>query len=233
MSYKEAFYLKGKRGNNAFSYEKRVNLKLFVPSLIEGSFADVQLGKEIVFEDEDENGELQSCSGLKNFIRTEFEGTSIVIVDNHNHVLFFWYEALSKGLFSPGAVLIHVDQHKDMRKPVGKLKNTNLDEVFRYTNEVVNVGNYIVPAQEQGLIGEIVFVTSELSLDDERFMDEKNKILNIDLDFFAPELSYISFEKAKLFIRKHAKTAALITVATSPFFIDQNLAISKLKELFG
>lgn len=230
--YKEQFVLKGKVGNNALSFEERQDAlgyepSLVVPALIDGSFEDLQDGEEVVFEDFDEHGKLISGKGLKSFVRMD----NWVVVDNHNHVLFFWYEALAAGVLKPGAKLIHVDQHKDMRRPEKMLDSANLEEVFRYTNYDVNVGNYIVPAMEQGLIGEVVSVTSEVALEDERFMDEKNKILNIDLDFFAPELSYIDFEKAADFIRRHAETAALVTVSTSPFFIEPSLALQKLKEI--
>lgn len=232
--YQKAFTLNGSRGNNALSFEaRRAALgrepQLHVPALKEGTFEDLREGKEVVFEDFDEHGNLISAKGLDCFVRME----NWVVVDNHNHVLFFWYEAMSRGLLKPGAVLIHVDQHKDMRRPETLLGSTELDMVFKYANEEVNVGNYIVPAMEQGLIGEVVSVTSEAGLEDQRFMEEGNKILNIDLDYFAPELNYIDFERAAQFIRRHAESAALITVATSPFFIDQNLALEKLKSLLA
>ena len=230
--YKQATYLTGRKGNNAFSYDKRgPNPKLFIPAVVEGNIDDVQEGDEVVFADCDENGLLQECKGLKYFLKTRFDQVPVVIVDNHNHVFYFWYEALQEKLFQRGAVLVHVDQHKDARVPEVLFTGGDLPEVFRYTNEVLNVGNYIVPAQREGLIGDVQFVTSEMALEDEAYMNQTNKILNIDLDFFAPELDYIHFEKAKNFVLKHAKNAALITIATSPFFIEQTRAIHFLKAL--
>ncbi len=119
-----------------------------------------------------------------------------------------------------------------MRVPPEPFTGKTLQDAFKYTNEVLNVGDYIVPAREVGIVGEIQFVTSEVSLNDEQFFDTKNKILNIDLDFFAPELDYIDFNKAKHFISEHAKTASLITIATSPFFIDQERALKILRKLY-
>lgn len=232
MNYAAPFYLEGRRGNNAFSYEKRgEHPKLFVPAVREGSLEDLSLKGEVVFEDEDEHGILQSCKGLEFFLKTKLAGVPTVIVDNHNHVLYFWYEALQQGILKPGAALIHVDQHKDMREPESLLPSRDLDTVFKYTNEVLNVGNYIVPAREDGLLSEIVLITGESDFEQREGIEESNKILNIDLDFFAPEMSYVSFEKAKRFIEEHAKNAALITVATSPFFIDQKLALQRLNDL--
>lgn len=224
--YEKPFVLAGEKGTNAFDYASRGEApQLYVPSVREGSVVDLELGEEIVFEAKDEHGVLQSCTGLKHFLRSEWEGVPVVVVDNHNHVLWFWYEALAQGLVQPGATLIHVDQHKDMRKAPQPLESADLEAVFRYTNEVVNVGNYIRPAMEQGLIGELQLVTSEAALEDRSLVGQPNRIVNIDLDYFAPEMNYIDFEKAKAFIWAHLEGAALVTVATSPFFIDQEEAL--------
>ena len=63
--------------------------------------------------------------------------------------------------------------------------------------------------------------------------EEESIILNLDLDFFAPELNYIEFSKKKACILRFARRAKYITVATSPFFIDQARAIVVFRELFG
>lgn len=41
--YQYSFYLDTPVGNNALSYEKRENKKLYVPSLIEGSIKNIEL----------------------------------------------------------------------------------------------------------------------------------------------------------------------------------------------
>lgn len=237
MMYKEPFYLSGKRGNNAFSYDERgAAPQLYVPSLIEGTLDNVQMGNEVVFADKDDNDVLQKCKGLKHFVRTHFNGIPLVVVDNHNHVFYFWYEALMLGILKRGATLVHIDAHKDAREPAEWFQggdSGDLKEIFRYTNEVLNVGNYILPAQKEGLVGEVQFVTSEAALEDGRFFERSNKILNIDLDFFAPDLAYIDFGKTKRFILAHAQNASLITVSTSPFFIDQERALRCLQKLFS
>jgi hypothetical protein len=229
--YKTSFNLTGQKGNNAFAWDERgKNPQLFVPARIRGEFSDVQVGGEVVFTDLDEHGNLQKCLGLKNFIETNWQGIPVVIVDNHNHAFYFWYEALERGLIKPGATLVHVDQHKDMREAPEAYIHTNLDTAFRYTNEVVNVGNYIRPAMDEGLIAEVQLVTGEVALEDLSFVDHGNKILNIDLDYFAPEIG-IDFGKAKAFIAAHLEKASFVTIATSPFFIDQELAIETLIRL--
>ena len=232
--YEKPFYLSGKRGNNAFAYEARgPEPRLYVPSVIEGAFEDVEEGEEVVFADKNDEGVLQNCKGLKYFVKIRFNGVPVVIVDNHNQVFYFWYEALAQGILQRGANLVHIDAHKDARVPEQLFEGGDLEAVFRYTNEVLNVGNYIIPAQKEGLVGEIQFVTGEAALEDRSFASRGNKILNIDLDFFAPDLDYISFEKTKAFILEQAQTASIITICTSPFFIEQARAIQHLNRLFG
>ena len=233
--YSRPFWLEGPVGNNAFSYERRgPSPRLRVPSLVDGTVADIASGDHVVFEDADEHGHLQSCVGLAHLVRMTWRGVPMVIVDNHNHVFYFWFEALAAARLAPGATLIHVDQHRDTRVPERPLGAApGLDDVFRYTNFELNVGNYVVPAQDAGLVGETLVVTGSDTLDDHRFAGRPNTILNIDLDFFAPEMAYIDFDRARRFIDAHVATASLITVATSPFFIDQSRAIAYLKKLVG
>ena len=60
-----------------------------------------------------------------------------------------------------------------------------------------------------------------------------NIILNLDLDFFEPELDFIDYDLKKKVILDMAEKADFITVATSPFFINQELAIKVFKDLFS
>jgi hypothetical protein len=45
-------------------------------------------------------------------------------------------------------------------------------------------------------------------------------------------LDYINYELKKKFILDIAKKADVITVATSPFFVNQELALEVFKEIF-
>jgi hypothetical protein len=62
--------------------------------------------------------------------------------------------------------------------------------------------------------------------------EKRNIILNLDLDFFEPELDYIDYELKKKVILDIASKAKVITVATSPFFINQELALKVFRDLF-
>ncbi|MFA5792800.1 MAG: UPF0489 family protein [Candidatus Gracilibacteria bacterium] len=235
--YKKGFYLEGANGNNAFSYEKRRLIngvpKLYVAPVKEGVVDDLELGGEIVFEDF-EGGSLCPCKGLKNFIRTEFCGVPIVIFDNHNHAFHFWMEAFLNGVFGEGATLIHVDQHKDTRVPNKLYNGKTLEDAFLYTNQNLNVGNYIVPAVKSGLFERVLQVNSGDDLKNMSWVGLEASgqvVLNLDMDFFAPEM-LVDFEFARAEIRSLAGHVKLITIASSPFFIDQLEAIDLIKKMF-
>lgn len=230
--YSQPFTIDGPVGNNALSYDRRGPAPaLWVPSLLSGTFDDVGPGDRVVFEDFDEHDALQSCAGLAHLVKTEWRGVPAIVTDNHNHAFYFWLEACSNGRLTRGATLVHIDQHRDMRVPERHYVGTTLEEAFEYTNFHLNVGNYIVPAQRAGVVGDMQMVTSEEALRDGSYAARGNKILNIDLDFFAPEMSYIDFELAAGFIAAHLETASLVTIATSPFFIEQPRAIARLHQL--
>jgi len=163
--YHSPFRLTEPVGNNAFSYEKRTDKNLFVPSIIEGTFADIKEGNEVVFEDFDENGTLRSCTGLKNFVRMEWNGIPLIVFDNHHHALYFWYEAQENGVIGMGNTLVHIDEHSDLWENENDLpKNPILKQVFDFTNSRCNVGNYIQPALREGIIGKILRIEDTIGI---------------------------------------------------------------------
>jgi hypothetical protein len=230
--YSRPFEIEGPVGNNALSYDRRGPApRLWVPSVVTGRFDDVAAGDRVVFEDFDEHGTLLSCIGLRHLVKTEWAGVPTVVIDNHNHAFYFWQDARLGGGLDAGATLIHVDQHRDTRVPARAYDGQTLEDAFAYTNFHLNVGNYVIPAEQAGVIGDMQMVTSGDALHDLRLTSRRNKILNIDLDFFAPEMSYVDFDLAARFIAAHLSTASLVTIATSPFFMDQAEALRVLQRL--
>lgn len=236
--YQNPLTITGPISSNAFNYERRLReigeSRLHIPSVIDGSLKDVQIGDQVTFEDFDEYDQLQSCVGLKHLVRLPHPvtGKPMVVVDNHNHVFWFWYEAWHKKQIQRGITLVHIDGHRDTRiperNPTAK-EVEDLEKLYTYTNSILNVGNYIPPAMEEGLIGELISITSEHELD---AADPQNPfILNIDLDFWAEEMNYIPEEKSISIIKPWILKADMITFATSPFFVDQGRAIEVLNEL--
>lgn len=238
--YKQKFHIDAEVSNNAFSFQKRLNRRLIVPALKERPLENIRCGRETVFEDFDENGRLKSCSGLENFIKTSIAGVPLYVVDNHNHVFWFWAQrfweqsGINEADESP-PILIHIDQHKDSRIPQEYLSPKDArdpQKVFVYVNTVLNVGNFIPAALHAGIISSVINVTSRAEM--EKFaLPEENFILDVDMDFFAPEMNYIGEEEKLALIKSLLPEACLITVATSPFFIDQKKAINYLLKIFS
>ena len=224
------FYIEKPIGNNIFSYEDRSNKKIYVPKLIEGSLDDVVVGDKVVFNEIDENIEIKA-KGLKNMVKYSIKDKEIYIFDNHNHALYFWIKSLKFNKFNKGCKLVHIDQHKDMREPENYNVDMNdIDDVFRYTNDVLNVGNFIQPALKHNIFSEVIIIDSSYGFN----LDIQGEfVLDIDLDIFSKDMEYISYDLRINKIKELIKRAKVITIASSPFFIDQEYAIKVLKELFN
>lgn len=242
--YNKWFFIESPVWNNEFSFDKRQNKKLFVPEIIEAkSFDEIKFQddlEKIAFEDFDFDNKLSTNYWLKNFYRFQMWWKEVVLFDNHNHAFYFWYEARSRKIIWDKNILIHIDQHADTRdndKIISKSDSKSLEKVFDFTNFVLNVWDYIIPAQKEGIIENIVQIRNTKNLEDylKNFSNRKNNskiILNLDLDFFASELDFIDFELKKKVILDVFEKASYVTVCTSPFFVDQGLAVEKFKEIF-
>lgn len=224
------FYIDKPIGNNIFSYEERINKKIYVPKLIEGTLDDVVVGNEVVFNEIDEDIEIKA-KGLKNMVKYNIKDKDVYIFDNHNHALYFWIKSLKLNNFNKGCKLVHIDQHKDMREPENyDVDMENIDDVFRYTNEVLNVGNFIQPALKHSIFSEVIIIDSSYGFN----LDIQGEfVLDIDLDIFSKDMEYISYDLRINKIKELIEKAKVITIASSPFFIDQEYAIKVLKELFN
>ncbi len=228
------FHIREPRGNNAFSFEKRRQKHIFVPPLIEGALADVVIGKEIVFSEIDEGVEYNPV-GLAHFVCFMHGDCPVFVFDNHNHAFAFWMAAWQQGIFPAARPLVHVDQHTDMREPDTWFEYSlnaapSLQAAFDYTNFRLNVGNFIQPALKLGLFSKVQIIDSSSGFEDPL---PDQYVLDIDLDIFAPEMDYIGNQYKLDKIRGYLPKAKLITVASSPYFIDQALAIRFLRKIFN
>lgn len=216
---------------------------------------------------------------LDSSLRSEWrEKPTITIFDNHNHALYFWIDAVKRWILQPGFTLIHIDEHSDLWENPNTL---DLDRALQdeqyagdFTNLSCNVGNYIQPAIESGLVGKIIRIENESQIDTYMNFSSKNAqeisqeqeirgskdfskwvyptvnewekseadkevrsssgistVLNIDLDIFSPELDFIPEDKKIRIIQNLLQQVDYVTIATSPFFIDQWTAIQKLQNI--
>ena len=245
--YTKWFFIKEPVWNNKFSLEKRKLKKLFVTNILGiDSMEEIELWEEIVFEASDYEWNLSSNKWLKNFYRIKWKDKEIILFDNHNHAFYYWLEARKKWLIWDNNTLFHIDEHSDLNRPeifLLKPESEDLKKVFDYTNYELNVWNYIIPAIIEGIIWDVVQIRNETNLNQylntsssSQSYSKKNEnkwiILNLDLDFFRPELDYINYELKKKVILDIADKASIITVATSPFFVTQNHVLKVFKDIF-
>lgn len=241
--YQKPFFIEEPIGNNAFSFDERKNKRLYVPSIKTiSSFSEIQLGEEIVFEERDEHDTLMSCKWLKNLYQFEWNNIPVYLVDNHNHVFYFWYLARKNGFIWDNCLLYHIDEHADTRDPwkyLLKPDSYDMEKVFEFTNYFLNVGNYIIPAEKEGIVWKTVQIRSESALEEYidgdfgDFEQDRDIILNLDLDFFSPGLDYIDYSLKKKVIQDIAQKSQLITLCTSPYFINQQRALDVFIDIFS
>lgn len=196
--------------------------------------------EHFAFAEKNENWEIEYFHGLKNYLWIETPGfPSIFIFDNHNHAIIFRYNIIySKKI--KDTKLIHIDQHSDCRENKNHLvlnqDENELEKVFRFCNEKCNVWNFIPPSIESWIITNQVQIRSTTALHNLGIDINQNFILDIDLDFCLDWINRnkINLENVELLKNKFNefwKYALWITIATSPYFLNQELAIQIIEEL--
>ncbi len=212
-----SFFFEGHYGNNSFLRQGESGL--IIPGIVMGSAMDLEVGDQVVFCDNQDDEYLQ-CMGLKHYVCTKTDsGIPLFICDNHNLVLEAWQ------LFKNECpTLIHIDQHKDNAKI-----NCRVDEPIYHTR----ICDYIDYAQKKQWIKRdyFSFVESQDLPKLGEAVHTINKIVNIDIDFFVKEVTMLTLEEKINVISSCCEGATLITIATSPGFIDQSLAVEITKLL--
>lgn len=226
------FFIEDARGNNQFSFEKRQNKKIYVAPLKDGELCDVELGSEIVFSEIDEEELEHDSIGLKNYIKLKNYRCPVYIFDNHNHAYFFWFIELKRKTYDSQIQLIHIDQHKDMRSPEKEIElGASIEQVFKYVNFDLNVGNFIVPALKNKIMSEVIIIDSTEGFNRSEFPDEY--VLDIDIDIFSKDMDYIDWNLKVNKIKSLMKNAKMITIATSPYFIEWDRVKKALEDIFA
>jgi hypothetical protein len=179
---------------------------------------------------------------LKNFLIIEkLNLPPIFIFDNHNHAIIFRYNTVyTKNL--KNVKLIHIDQHSDCWENRNNLKlnwkENELEKVFNFCNERCNVGNFIPPAIESWIISNQEQIRSNTALQNLKTNKNQNYILDIDLDFCLDWIDRNKINQETITLLKNKfnelrESASCITIATSPYFLNQELAINIIKEFLS
>ena len=178
--------------------------------------------------------------GLKNFLRIEkIFSHPIFIFDNHNHAITFRYNIIYSKKIN-NVKLVHIDQHSDNRENKYHLKlnqkGNEIEKIFNFCNKKCNVWNFIPPALENKIITDQIQIRSTATLQNLEIDKSQNFILDIDLDFCLDwiDRNKINEETIKILKKIFNKTwkyALWITIATSPYFINQKIAIDIIEKL--
>ena len=198
--------------------------------------------EHFAFAEKNENWEIEYFHGLKNFLWIEKTGVPpIFIFDNHNHAPVFRYNIIFNKKIK-NVELIHIDQHSDCWENKNHLKlnwNENeLENIFHFYNEKCNVGNFIPSTIKSWIISNQTQIRSISALKNLKIEKNQNFILDIDLDFCLNwiDRNIINEESIKILKKKFNESwnfALCITIATSPYFLDQEVAINILKKLLN
>lgn len=172
------------------------------------------------------------------------------IFDNHNYALYFWATHCLANQWTDTVrpYVIHIDQHSDLAgnpHPFPGWETIGNETLFHYTTRQCNVGNFIQPILDAGLISSCIWIKNQYDLEhtpspkstlvplEGRGLGWGEKyILDIDLDFWAPEMGTDPRSTIPM-VRDLMREASCITIATSPYFLDQPTAIQLLYELFN
>jgi len=167
--------------------------------------------------------------GMKQDVVLWRNNKPVYIFDNHHKALFAFQEAQKN--FGKQLPLVHIDAHPDDALPEFDIKEIT-PENLRETYEQSRICDFISVSQQGGLIGEVERIVTSSQFDD-YMLPEGPFILSLDIDIFGPEGGYIELEAKVKAIADVWEKAAVVTIATSPGFIDQKFAWEIIKILLG
>ena len=218
-SYSNPVFYGGDCGNNSFSYAQRKaawsQCILLIPAIKKIDSLSIDLWHDIVCEEYDDS--IVSCTWLAHM----YERWKIKIFDNHNYALYRWLQ-------NPMHV-IHIDQHSDMWLRSWAIDMSRLDDqryIYDLTNFDVHIGNFVSAY--------LTIQTCTQLRTQSCVLDHKpvgRYILDIDCDFWAPEMLNTHRPQTINKVRDMMRYAEMVTIATSPYFIDQQQAIDIIHQL--
>lgn len=89
------------------------------------------------------------------------------LTDHHNKVLPIWRDFWIHQKKYNNIIVLHIDQHSDLAIPPSRIDTSKLKDeayIYHYALEVCNIGNFIKPALEAGIISECIQLRTETSL---------------------------------------------------------------------
>jgi hypothetical protein len=241
---------------------QRVNF--YVPALQIGQISDLKIGTRFASQNESNKSNPKPVYGLSEFIQTYWGDHNIPIsfMDNHQHAFYFWCQALMAKITQPHSILVHFDDHSDIRKPNNlKINIHNLKNVHDYVVYDLQKDTQIWPAIYHGIFSEILWVNAAQPQDtiEEAIIKDKNghqipvnkiaidnpilgrvtenfprSTIVTDLcgDYFLPIMNSEVMSHHIGVIRNIFAAASIGTVATSPDHIDQTFVLQQINHIF-
>ena len=230
------FMLKGNYWNNVFWYQLDSNQELWVPYLKEVNYDDLKNGwillwNSPVFSEVNWEWKLQYYSWLDAFYCFDWNWVPVYIFDNHNHAFAFWWREVLKWVIRRWLLLLHIDQHSDMNDNEFCLENETWEEITVFSNQFCNVWNFIRPAIDCWLLCDVKQLRTEQWLLCFNKPHE-DYLLDIDLDYWDESMWISDFQWTIKKVKILAWSARMITIATSPYFLNQERAIELIKNIF-
>lgn len=259
--YESGFYITRPLSNNRFDYEQRDVPSIYVPSLIEWTLDDVRLADTVAIETYVwkklvaapwlqhfvylKNARVPTwiCDNHNHVFTFWYDALVKWYISNWSH---FIHIDQHTDLATPLSLPMK-NKKSQIRRGEWKMNNfenyfETLEEVQNYANTVLTIADFIVPALSTGLISEATMITGETGESSGVFIWDQNQlkkivsapqtkktlIVDLDLDYFSQ-----GFEEKKTFstVKYWVAQADIITIATSPLFIDQGKALDILKSL--
>ncbi len=185
---------------------------------------DLNLSDKEVFTD-DHDGSIHR--GLKNSQLKFIDGKPVYLIDNHNKALYPFFEIFN--LVDEKLTVVHIDAHRDdaiFPKDVEQIAFGNLQ---KYLDET-RVSDYLDVSTRGGLVNEIISITQSSEFEECEIPDEPY-VLNLDIDIYGPEGSYVDTKLKTEVILKAWQNAEAVIFATSPGFI-LNEDVEDLTDIF-
>ena len=187
------------------------------------------LSENSVFEDEN----FQKFLGLQEYsVCFQENKKPVYVFDNHHQALFPFWEISQEQ--KKQLTIVHIDAHRDDAVFNGDTKNlAGLQDLpgLELIISKCRVSDYLDAGKKIGLISEIISITQESEfqkfLDSglEKLLSEKTPyILNLDIDIYGPEGTAVSSALKTEVIAKAWSHAEAVCFATSPGFIDSDVA---------
>jgi len=144
----------------------------------------------------------------------------VYLFDNHNKFLvpmYHLYTVLGRPLR-----ILHIDAHPDDAKYQGLHPNILNEQTLHHLLATTRIGDFFDAISQTSAVTDITRIHHSQSFQD--FVTKSYDILSLDIDIFGPEGDFVELEEKIKVIAAAWRNSPIITIATSPGFIDQSFA---------